>query len=108
MGSQVDRAVAHARGGSQGREEGRERGYYHLHRKLDDAFLGHGLVLYKIKLKEMVMERNWSWILKEIGIIGIMFPALRDEGRRDRNPSAGWHYSHSCAPVGAQALRGVF
>ena len=30
---------AHARRGCEGRKEGRERGYYHLHRKLDNAFL---------------------------------------------------------------------
>ena len=32
-------AEAHARGGGDGREEGRERSYYDLHCDLDDAFL---------------------------------------------------------------------
>ena len=39
--SDYDRPVAQARGGADGRQEGRERGYYHLHRKLDDALLLH-------------------------------------------------------------------
>ena len=28
----LERSVAHARGGADGRQEGCERGYYHLHR----------------------------------------------------------------------------
>ena len=41
--SDDDRPVAHARGGADGRQEGRERGYYHLHRQLDDTLLFHGV-----------------------------------------------------------------
>ena len=40
--SEIDRAVTHARGGGQGGQEGGERGYYHLHRKLNEALLSHG------------------------------------------------------------------
>ena len=39
--SDDDRPVAQARRGADGRQEGRERGYYHLHRQLDDALLLH-------------------------------------------------------------------
>ena len=41
--SDDDRPVAQARGGADGRQEGRERGYYHLHRQLDDTLLLHGV-----------------------------------------------------------------
>jgi hypothetical protein len=40
--SESNRAVAHAAGGSKGREEGRERGYYYLHRNLNQALFFHG------------------------------------------------------------------
>ena len=33
------RAVAHAARGRDGRQEGRERGYYHLHRNLNHSLL---------------------------------------------------------------------
>ena len=42
--SDDDRPVAQARGGADGREEGRERGYYHLHRQLDDTLFLHFLL----------------------------------------------------------------
>ena len=41
-------AEAHARGGGDGREEGRERSYYDLHCDLDDTFL-HRLCLPSVK-----------------------------------------------------------
>ena len=40
-GGLLERSVAHARGGADGRQEGCERGYYHLHRQLDDTLLLH-------------------------------------------------------------------
>ena len=40
--SKSEWAVAHAAGGSKGREEGRERGYYYLHRNLNQALFFHG------------------------------------------------------------------
>ena len=42
--SDDDRPVAQARGSADGRQEGRERGYYHLHRQLDDTLLLHFLL----------------------------------------------------------------
>ena len=36
-----DWASANATGGRDGREEGCERGYYHLHRNLNESFLSH-------------------------------------------------------------------
>ena len=44
--SDDDRPVAHARGSADGRQEGRERGYYHLHRQLDDALLLHTIFVF--------------------------------------------------------------
>ena len=35
--SEVQRAVAHTAGGGQRRQKGGERGYYHLHRNLNDS-----------------------------------------------------------------------
>ena len=35
----LERSVAHAARGGDGRQEGRERGYYHLHRNLNDSLL---------------------------------------------------------------------
>ena len=42
----LERSVAHARGGADGRQEGCERGYYHLHRQLDDALLLHTIFVF--------------------------------------------------------------
>ena len=44
--SDDDRPVAQARGGADGRQEGRERGYYHLHRQLDDTLLLHTIFVF--------------------------------------------------------------
>ena len=44
--SDDDRPVAQARRGADGRQEGRERGYYHLHRQLDDALLLHTIFVF--------------------------------------------------------------
>ena len=44
--SDDDRPVAQARGGADGRQEGRERGYYHLHRQLDDALFLHTIFVF--------------------------------------------------------------
>ena len=44
--SDDDRPVAHARGGADGRQEGRERGYYHLHRQLDDTLFLHTIFVF--------------------------------------------------------------
>ena len=41
---EVDWSTAHATRSREGGEEGGERGYYHLHRKLNQAFLRHGSV----------------------------------------------------------------
>ena len=41
----VDRAVARATRGRDGRQEGCERGYYHLHRNLNETLLLHHLSL---------------------------------------------------------------
>ena len=38
--------MTHARGGADGRQECCERGYYHLHRQLDDALLLHGSIFF--------------------------------------------------------------
>ena len=35
----LKRSVPHATRGRDGRQEGRERGYYYLHRNLDDSLL---------------------------------------------------------------------
>ena len=35
----LERTVAHAARGGDGRQEGRERGYYYLHRNLNDPLL---------------------------------------------------------------------
>ena len=39
----LERTVAHTARGGDGRQEGRERGYYYLHRNLNNPFL-HTLV----------------------------------------------------------------
>ena len=39
-----DRAQAHATGRAQCRQKRRERGYYHLHRQLNDPLLLHDLI----------------------------------------------------------------
>ena len=44
--SECDWAVAHTAGGTDGREEGCERGYYDLHRYLDDPLLLHTLFFF--------------------------------------------------------------
>ena len=44
--SDDDRPVAQARSSADGRQEGRERGYYHLHRQLDDALLFHTIFVF--------------------------------------------------------------
>ena len=44
--SDDDRPVAQARRGADGRQKGRERGYYHLHRQLDDALLFHTIFVF--------------------------------------------------------------
>ena len=44
--SDDDRPLAHARGGADGRQEGRERGYYHLHRQLDDTLFLHAIFVF--------------------------------------------------------------
>ena len=38
--------VAYARGGADGREECCERGYYHLHRQLDNTLFLHTRILF--------------------------------------------------------------
>ena len=38
--------MAHTRGGADGREECCERGYYHLHRQLDDPLSLHTLIFF--------------------------------------------------------------
>ena len=47
--SERDGAVAHATGSAQCREECCERGYYNLHRQLDESFLFHNLRIYLSK-----------------------------------------------------------
>ena len=42
----LERAATHAAGCSQCRQECRERGYYHLHRQLDDPLLLHGSMFF--------------------------------------------------------------
>ena len=42
----LERSVAHARGGADGRQEGCERGYYHLHRQLDDLLFLHTIFVF--------------------------------------------------------------
>ena len=44
--SDDDRPVAQARSSADGRQEGRERGYYHLHRQLDDTLLLHTIFVF--------------------------------------------------------------
>ena len=39
--SEHEWAMTHTRGRCDGRKEGRERGYYNLHHKLQNAFLFH-------------------------------------------------------------------
>ena len=46
--SDDDRPVAQARSGADGRQEGRERGYYHLHRQLDDTLLLHTIFVFSV------------------------------------------------------------
>ena len=45
--SECDWAVTHAGGRCDGRQEGRESGYYHLHRNLNDPFL-HDYSLFTV------------------------------------------------------------
>ena len=45
--SDDDRPVAQARSSADGRQEGRQRGYYHLHRQLDDALLLHSVRFFR-------------------------------------------------------------
>ena len=45
--SDADGPVAQARRGADGRQKGRERGYYHLHRQLDDALLFHSVRFFR-------------------------------------------------------------
>ena len=42
-----ERAEAHAARGCDGREEGRERGYYHLHRNLNDSLFHRSLFFFR-------------------------------------------------------------
>ena len=61
--SDDDRPVAQARRGADGRQKGRERGYYHLHRQLDDALLLHFLLtdrLFFISHRNHRNHRNFS------------------------------------------------
>ena len=61
--SDDDRPVAQARRGADGRQEGRERGYYHLHRQLDDTLLLHFLLtdrLFFISHRNHRNHRNFS------------------------------------------------
>ena len=43
--SPLERSVPHARGRANRRQECCERGYYHLHRQLDDPLLLHNFLL---------------------------------------------------------------
>ena len=43
----LEGAVAHTARGRDGRQEGRERGYYHLHRNLNETLL-HDLILFTL------------------------------------------------------------
>ena len=46
--SDDDRPVAQARSSADGRQEGRERGYYHLHRQLDDSLFLHTICFFSV------------------------------------------------------------
>ena len=43
----LERAVAHTTRGRDGRQEGRERGYYHLHRNLNDTFFHRSFFCFR-------------------------------------------------------------
>ena len=61
--SDDDRPVAQARRGADGRQKGRERGYYHLHRQLDDTLLLHFLLtdrLFFISHRNHRNHRNFT------------------------------------------------
>ena len=49
QGSLLERSAAHTRGGADGRQECCERGYYHLHRKLDDLLFLHTICVFSRK-----------------------------------------------------------
>ena len=59
--SDDDRPVAQARGGADGRQEGRERGYYHLHRQLDDALLLHTICVFSRKEEGGMRKEITRW-----------------------------------------------
>ena len=46
--SEHDRSVTHATRGRDGRQEGRECGYYYLHRNLNDSLLHSGSFHYSL------------------------------------------------------------
>jgi hypothetical protein len=48
-GLHLKRSVAHTRRGRNGRQEGRERGYYNLHRNLNKTICPHTINLFSIK-----------------------------------------------------------
>ena len=56
--SDIQRAVAHATRGGECGQEGGERGYYHLHRNLNQALLLHcllfSLVLYRFAVSGLI------------------------------------------------------
>ena len=63
--SQSEWAMTHTRCGRNGRQEGRERGYYHLHRNLNHSLLHTSHILhhtsYIIHLK-LLLPRHRRWV----------------------------------------------
>ena len=58
---------AHARRGCEGREEGRERGYYHLHRKFDNAFLS----LLFFLLQKLEYPTSSPYLADDVGVAAV-------------------------------------
>ena len=56
----LEGAVAHATRGRDGRQEGRERGYYYLHRNLNDPLL-HNYSLLIIHYSLFISLALWRW-----------------------------------------------
>ena len=70
--------IAHAARGGDGRQEGRECGYYHLHRNLND-FLLHTLFRLNVSWRR---SDTWGPYLR-VGIVIVVFTltCVDDQGR---------------------------
>ena len=79
----IDGAVSHAARGRDGRQEGRERGYYHLHRHLNDLALFHNV-------QWSMVNGQWSIIHYPLGFAALLCKELSIEITRCRRLPSSW------------------